>query len=72
MTSLRAPDSRRLTFRSEISQGIARRGVGNFCVDQKELSARLPKWRASGHDHAAHRFQPSCWGEAFVVLAKSA
>jgi RHS repeat-associated protein len=35
-----------LTFRSEISQGIARRCVGNFCVDQKEKSARLAKRRA--------------------------
>src|SRR5690348_2198853 len=28
-------------FRSEISQGIARRGVGNLSVDQKEKSARV-------------------------------
>src|SRR6185437_7357340 len=39
-SSLRAPDSGPLTFRSEISQGIARRRVGNLCVDQKEKSAR--------------------------------
>jgi hypothetical protein len=36
MSSLRAPDSGPLTFRSEVSQGIARRCAGNFCVDQKE------------------------------------
>src|SRR6185437_11763830 len=40
MSSLRAPESWPLTFRSEISQGIARRRVGNLCVDQKEKSAR--------------------------------
>jgi hypothetical protein len=45
-----------LTFRSEISQGIARRRVGNLCVDQKEKSARQAKRRASGGDHPAHRF----------------
>jgi hypothetical protein len=32
-----------LTFRSEIFQGIARRRIGNLCVDQKEKSARLAK-----------------------------
>jgi len=56
MRSLRAPDSGPLTVRSEISQGIARRRVGNFCIDQKEKSARLAKWRASSDDHAVHRF----------------
>jgi hypothetical protein len=40
MRSLCAPDSGPLMVRSEISQGIARRRVGNFCVDQKEKSAR--------------------------------
>jgi hypothetical protein len=34
--SRRAPDSGPLTFRREISQRIARRRVGNLCVDQKE------------------------------------
>jgi hypothetical protein len=52
MSSLPAPDSGPLTFRSEISQGIARRRVGNLCVDQKEKSARLTKWRTSSDDHA--------------------
>jgi len=47
MSSLRAPDSRPLTFRSEISQGIARRRVGNMRAEQKEKSARLAKGRAS-------------------------
>ena len=47
MSSLRAPDLGPLTFRSEISQGIARRRVGNLRVDQKEKSARLAKGRAS-------------------------
>src|SRR6476469_5266197 len=56
MSALRAPDSWPLTFRSEISQGIARRCVGNFCVDQREESARLAEWRASSDDQAAHRF----------------
>src|SRR5689334_2770264 len=55
MHSLRAPDSAPLTFRSEISQGIARRRVGNLYVDQKEKSASLAK-RASSGDQAAHRF----------------
>src|SRR5579871_5252190 len=45
MSSLRAPDSGPLTFRSEISQGTARRHVGNLCLDHKEKSARLAKWR---------------------------
>jgi hypothetical protein len=36
MGPLRAPESRRLTLRSAISQGIARRRVGNLSVDQKE------------------------------------
>jgi hypothetical protein len=36
MSPLRAPDSWPLTFWSEISQEIARRRVGNLCVDQKE------------------------------------
>jgi hypothetical protein len=45
-----------LTFRSEISQGIARRHVGNVYVDQKEKSARAAKRRASSDDHAVHRF----------------
>jgi hypothetical protein len=36
---LRAPDSGPLTFRSEISQGIARRCVGNVRVDQKKICA---------------------------------
>src|SRR5204863_823154 len=40
MSSLRAPESRPLTLRSEISQGIARRRVGNLSVDQKKKSAR--------------------------------
>src|SRR5690348_11589103 len=41
MSSLRVPDSGPLTFRSEISQGIARRRVGDSSVDQKEnLRAR--------------------------------
>jgi hypothetical protein len=44
-----------LTFRSEISQEIARRRVGNLRVDQKEKSARQAEWRASS-DKAAHRF----------------
>ena len=35
MGSLRAPESCPLTVRSEISQGIARRRVGKFCVGQK-------------------------------------
>ena len=55
MSSLGAPDSGPLTFRSEISQGIARRCVGNFWIGQKEMSARLATCRASG-DKAAHRF----------------
>jgi hypothetical protein len=38
--SLRAPESRPSTLKSEISQGIARRRVGNLSVDQKEKSAR--------------------------------
>jgi hypothetical protein len=42
----------------EISQGIAGWRVGNFCIDQKEKSARPAKWRVSGDDHAAHRFHP--------------
>jgi hypothetical protein len=37
--------------RSEISQGIARRRVGNLCVDQRKKSARQAKWRASSDDH---------------------
>src|SRR5215469_15506265 len=40
LNALRAPDSAPLTFRSEISQEIARRYVGNLCVDQTEKSAR--------------------------------
>jgi hypothetical protein len=52
MSSLPAPDSGPLTFGSEISQGIARRRVGNLCVDQKEKSARLTKGRTSSDDHA--------------------
>ena len=56
MSSLRAPDSGPLMFHSEISQKIARRRVGNLCLDQKEKSARQAKWRASSDDHAAHRF----------------
>jgi hypothetical protein len=39
MSSLRAPDSGPSTFRSEISQGIAHRRVGDLRVDQKEISA---------------------------------
>jgi hypothetical protein len=35
-SSLRAPDSRHLTFRREISQGIARRRVGNLRIDEKK------------------------------------
>jgi hypothetical protein len=46
MSSLRAPESRPLTFRSEISQGIACRRVESLCVDQKEKSARQAKGRA--------------------------
>jgi hypothetical protein len=46
MSWLRAPDSWPWTFRSEISQAIARRRVGNFCVDQKEKSAPLAKVEA--------------------------
>src|SRR6185503_1510154 len=45
-SSLRAPDSGPFTFRSEISQGIACRRVGNLSIDQREKSARLAK-RAS-------------------------
>jgi hypothetical protein len=56
VSSLRAPDSGSLTFRSEISQGIARHRVGNLCVDQKEKYAPQSKSRASSDDHAAHRF----------------
>src|SRR6185312_16161104 len=56
MSSLRVPESGPLTFRSEISQGIARRRVGNLSVDQKEKSARQSKWRACSDDHAAYRF----------------
>src|SRR5579871_1273222 len=52
MSSRRAPDSLPLTFRSEISQRIARRRVGNFCIDHKEKSAHLAKGRAPGDDHA--------------------
>ena len=50
--------ARFVTFdvRSEISQGIARRRVGNLCLDHKEKSARLAKWRGPSDDHAAHRF----------------
>jgi hypothetical protein len=43
MSPLQAPDSCPLTFRIEISQGIARRCVGNFRVDQKE---NLRAWRS--------------------------
>src|SRR6185437_5766433 len=56
VSALRAPESWPLTFRSEISQGIARQRVGNLWVDQKEKSARQAKRRASSDDHAAHRF----------------
>jgi hypothetical protein len=60
-SSLRTPASWPLTFRSEISQGIARRRVGNLRIDQREI-ARLAK-RLSSSDKAAHRFslkqQPS-------------
>jgi hypothetical protein len=56
MSSVRAPDSWAFDVRSEISQGIARRRVGNLCVGQKEKSARLAKWRASSDDHAAYSF----------------
>src|SRR5690242_21541157 len=38
-SSLRTPASWPLTFRSEISQGIARRRVGNLRIDQKEICA---------------------------------
>src|SRR3954451_18814784 len=55
MNSLRAPESRPLTVRSAISQGIARRRVGNLSVDQKEILARQATG-ASSDDHAAHRF----------------
>jgi hypothetical protein len=41
MSSLRAPESGPLTFRREISQRIARRRVGNLCVDQKENARRF-------------------------------
>ena len=54
MGSLRAPESWPLTLRSEISQGIARRSLGNLSVDQKEKSARLAKGRAC-RDEAACR-----------------
>jgi hypothetical protein len=57
MGSLRMPESCPLTFRSEISQGIARRRVGNLCFDDKEKSARqAANGHASSDDHAAHRF----------------
>src|SRR5690348_18454466 len=42
VSSLRAPDSGPLTFRSEISQGIARRRVGN-CVSTTKKN--LLAWR---------------------------
>jgi hypothetical protein len=39
MSARQAPDSGLLTFRSEISQGIARPWAGNLCVDKKEIYA---------------------------------
>ena len=72
MSSRRAPDSGPLTFRSEISQGIARCRVGNFCVDQKEKSARLAKGRASSDDHAAHRFCPKQQRSTYCVTSLGA
>jgi hypothetical protein len=47
MSSLRAPESKPLTVGSEISQGIARRRVGNLCVDEKEKSASQAKRRVT-------------------------
>jgi hypothetical protein len=51
---LRASDSALLTPRREISQGIARRRTGNFCVDQKE-NQRRAKPRASRYCSAESR-----------------
>src|SRR5436190_3197732 len=73
MSSLRAPEARPLTVRSEISQGIARRSLGNLSVDQKEKSARQATC-ASSDDHAAHRFylkqQHSSCGTSPVIRGR--
>jgi hypothetical protein len=42
-SSWRAPDSGPSTFRSRISQGIARRRVGILFIDRNEKSARRAK-----------------------------
>src|SRR3954470_23930916 len=49
MSRSRAPQSRPLTVRSAISQGIARRRVGNLPVDQKKKSARPLLSKATAH-----------------------
>ena len=66
MSSTGAPDSGPLTLRSEISQGIARRHVGNLCVDQKE---NLRSGRAS--TGRAHQWEiSSAWGVGPVYTWK--